>query len=109
MVSAQDFQGGLTMGTGDTAADEFLARIARLERELASRDSYIEGLIARNRSLRVEVYTLQAEIIRLRRGVRAVVSAKATAAGTTHQGVDTPSPADESAALGRKHATRDAE
>ncbi len=70
MAAAALIQGEFTMGPEKNVVDELRARIARLEREVQSRDSYIEGLILRNRSLRIDVYKHQGEVVRLRHVLR---------------------------------------
>ncbi len=70
IVATAQPQGGSTMDQVNKVIDELRTRIARLEREVQSRDSYLDGLILRHRSLRIEMYKHQAEVIRLRRVLR---------------------------------------
>ena len=77
---------------GDKVVDELLARIARLERAVRSRDSYIEGLIHRNRALRIDVYTRDAELIRLRGALRQAGVATAVTESTSRIAVASLAP-----------------
>jgi len=70
IVAAAPTQGASTMEQVNKVIDELRTRIARLEREVQSRDSYIDGLILRHRGLRIDMYKHQAEVIRLRRVLR---------------------------------------
>ena len=70
MVAAAQTQRDFPMEPEKRILDDLRARVARLEREVQSRDSYIDGLILRNRGLRIDFYKHQAEVLRLRRVLR---------------------------------------
>ena len=91
MTAAALIQGEFTMGPEKNVVDELRVRIARLEREVQSRDSYIDGLILRNRSLRIDVYKHQAEVVRLRRVLREAGLSDAARESATRLAVATAS------------------
>ncbi len=91
IVTATQTQGGSTMEQGNKVIDELRTRIAQLEREVQGRDSYIDALIVRHRSLRIEMYKHQAEVIRLRRVLREAGLADAALQSVTRLAVATAS------------------
>ncbi len=111
MVAAQ-LQGERAMGTGRNELEETRAHVASLERQIRSRDDYIVALNERNRTLRVEIYKHQAEVVRLRQALRQAGLMDAVRESSTRLAV-AAAPADADAPSqstpGEKHATRGTE
>ncbi len=114
MVAAQ-LQGERAMGTRRNELEEMRAHVASLERQLRSRDDYIVALNERNRTLRVEIYKHQAEVVRLRQALRQAGLTDALRESSTRlaavaAAMDAePSPPSSQSTPEEKHATRERE